>query len=272
MKTRIIVAAIFVPVLFIILFFLPPVWLTAVTAIIGALIAFEFLRAVKGASGIRLYSYPIVAAALVPFGFYFGFGLEVLRAVMFLLVAIMSAEGIIAYEREKRVGIEKILPVVFTGAVIPFFLSSLVCLKMMGNGKLYVLLPIIAAFISDSGAYFAGLYFGKHQAFPRVSPNKTIEGCVGGLLCTVAAMLIYGVILAIVTDLDVKFIALIIYAIVGSLATQLGDLAFSLIKRHSEVKDYGNIIPGHGGMLDRFDSMTFAAPALLALVTVWPAF
>lgn len=272
MKTRIIVAAIFIPILFVILFFLPPVWLTAVAALIGGFIVFEFLRALKALQNLRLYVYPIAAAVIIPFGFYFGAGADVLRAVMFLLTAILFAEGIIAYEKEKQLGLETILPVIFAGAVIPFFLSSLVCLKMMENGRLYVLLPIIAAFTSDSGAYFAGIYLGRNKAFPHVSPNKTVEGCIGGMLCDVIVMLLYGGILSLATKLDINFLALIVYGIIGSLATQLGDLAFSLIKRQHGVKDYGKLIPGHGGMLDRFDSMIFAAPAMLSLVAVWPAF
>ena len=272
MKTRIIVAAIFVPILFVILFFMPPVWLTAVVAVIGAFIAFEFLRAVKGAFGARAYVYAAVAAVIVPFGFYFRLGTVTLRAVTLLLFAVMAAEGIAAYENERAFGLEKILPVLVAGAVLPFFLSSLVSLKMMQNGRFYVLLPIIAAFLSDSGAYFAGLFLGKRKAFPRVSPNKTLEGCVGGLVCAVAGMLIYGGILALATELKVNFLTLAVYGVFGSLATQLGDLAFSLIKRLCGVKDYGNLIPGHGGMLDRFDSMSFAAPTLLLLVTVWRAF
>lgn len=272
MKTRIIVAAIFVPILFVVLFFLPPVWLTILTALICAFITFEFLRALKSAQNLRTYVYAAVSAVLIPFGFYFGAGEMVFRAVIFLLAAIMFVEAMVAYEKEKNLGLAEILPVIFCGAVIPLFLSSLVSLKMMENGKLYVLLPIIAAFLSDSGAYFVGMFMGKHKAFPKLSPKKTVEGCVGGLLSTVIAMLLYGLILMLSTDLEISFLILIVYGIVGSLATQIGDLAYSLIKRQVGVKDYGNLIPGHGGMLDRFDSMSFAAPTMLLLVTVLPAF
>lgn len=272
MKTRIIVAAIFVPIIFVVLFFLPPVWLTIMTAGICAFITYEFLRAVKAAESIRTYVYSAAAAVLIPFGYFFGVGEIVFRAVIFLLAAIMFVEAMIAYERGKEFGLSKVLPVLYAGAVIPLFLSSLVSLKMLENGKLYVLLPIISAFLSDSGAYFVGIFMGKHKAFPRLSPNKTVEGCVGGLVCTVAAMVIYGLILHLSTELEVNFLILIVYGVLGSLATQIGDLTYSLIKRQAGVKDYGNLIPGHGGMLDRFDSMSFAAPTMLLLVSVLPAF
>lgn len=272
MKTRIIVSAIFVPILFVVLFFLPPVYLTAVVSLIAGCISFEFLRGTKAAAKKRMYIYAAAAAIIIPFGVFFAAGEEVFRAVLFLLVAVMFVEGIVAFGKEKKVELLNIMAVLFAGAVIPYMLSVLVGLKVLDNGKLYVLLPIIVAFLSDSGAYFAGMYLGKHKAFPHVSPNKTIEGCLGGLLCSVICMVIYGVILLLATDLKINFLYLIIYGIVGNIATQLGDLSYSLIKRQYGIKDYGNLIPGHGGMLDRFDSMTFAAPAIYILVNLIPAF
>ena len=141
---------------------------------------------------------------------------------------------------------------------------------MGDNGRLYVLLPLVAAFCSDSGAYFAGIYLGKHKATP-VSPKKSWEGYIGGVLTGIITMLIYGVILML-CKYEVNFIYMAVYGIIGAVITALGDLAFSYIKREYGIKDYGNLIPGHGGMLDRFDSMTFTAPTILALVLLIPAF
>ena len=141
----------------------------------------------------------------------------------------------------------------------------------MPEGRLLVLLPVISAFVTDAGAYFVGVFLGKRRAFPLVSPKKTVEGCIGGLAVGAAAMVIYGVILIFTTFHDVVFWALILYGIIGGVFTELGDLAFSLIKREYNVKDYGRLLPGHGGILDRFDSMVFAAPAIYLLVSVIPA-
>jgi phosphatidate cytidylyltransferase len=141
----------------------------------------------------------------------------------------------------------------------------------MQYGHLFVLLPIIAAFVTDSGAYFTGVTIGKKKAFPTISPNKTVEGYIGGTIAGTAGMLIYGIILSYTTPLTIIFPALIIYGILGALVTEAGDLTFSLIKRKCGIKDYGSLMPGHGGALDRFDSMSFAAPTMYLLVMLVPA-
>ena len=105
-----------------------------------------------------------------------------------------------------------------------------------------------------------------------MSPNKTIEGCVGGLLIGMVAMAVYGVILVYTTPYYIYFGALILYGFIGSVMTQFGDLAFSLIKREYDIKDYGRFLAGHGGVLDRFDSMVFTAPAMYLLVLAVPPF
>jgi len=157
------------------------------------------------------------------------------------------------------------------GVIIPYMLSCLISLKAMPYGHLFVLLPIISAFLTDSGAYFIGVAFGKRKAFPTISPNKTVEGCIGGLITGTLGIVIYGVILENATPLNVVIPALMVYGIIGSIVTEFGDLAFSFIKRKCGIKDYGRLIPGHGGVLDRFDSMTFAAPAMYLLVMTLPA-
>ena len=123
----------------------------------------------------------------------------------------------------------------------------------------FIVLILCYAWGGDTFAYFAGRFFGKHKLAPKVSPKKTIEGSIGGFLAAIVLMLVYGLILK-VCGLTVNFLILAIYGFFGSLAGQLGDLAFSAIKRQHDVKDYSHIIPGHGGILDRFDSMIFVAP------------
>ncbi len=134
------------------------------------------------------------------------------------------------------------------------------------------MIPFIIAFITDGGAYFTGVFFGKRHPFPAVSPKKTTEGCIGGIVTGVAAVVIFGVVLHFSAGIIVNFWAMACYGLVGGIVTELGDLAFSLIKREFGIKDYGNLIPGHGGMLDRFDSMIFAAPVISLLVELFPAF
>ncbi|MEM5781106.1 MAG: phosphatidate cytidylyltransferase, partial [Lawsonibacter sp.] len=116
------------------------------------------------------------------------------------------------------------------------------------------------------------MFFGRHRGITRVSPNKSLEGYIGGILSGALFLLLYGVILREFAHLTVSFPTMALYGVLGSAITELGDLSFSLVKRQYGVKDYGNLLPGHGGMLDRFDSMIFAAPMLLLLVELFPAF
>ena len=156
--------------------------------------------------------------------------------------------------------------------MIPWALSTLVELKGMEQGRFLVLLPVICAFLTDGGAYFAGIFLGRHRGITRVSPNKSLEGYIGGILSGAIFLLIYGVLLEQFAGLDASLPVLAVYGLVGSAVTELGDLSFSFVKRQFGVKDYGDLLPGHGGMLDRFDSMVFAAPTLMLLVELCPPF
>lgn len=272
MKTRVIVAGIFVPLIFVVLFFLPPVAVTIFMSAVAVVGSWELIRAAGKDPVKRLYVYTAVSAAIIPVSVLLGSGDVIFRAVLFLLVSIVFGDAVLSYKKEREIKLAQLAAVILGGAVIPYFLSSVVALKLLNDGSLYVLMPFIVAFIADGGAYFTGVYFGKHRAFPSVSPKKTVEGCIGGMMICVAAMVLYGVILYLAAGTAVRFEVLILYGVLGGIVTELGDLAFSLIKRILGIKDYGHLLPGHGGILDRFDSMIFAAPAIHLLVTLMPAF
>lgn len=135
-----------------------------------------------------------------------------------------------------------------------------------------VLLAVILAFITDGGAYFAGVFLGKHRGITKVSPNKSLEGYIGGFITGIVFAVLYGLVVSAITGLPVNYLSLALIGLIGALVTELGDLAFSFIKRQYGVKDYGNLLPGHGGMLDRFDSMLFCGPVVLFIVTLLPVF
>ena len=126
------------------------------------------------------------------------------------------------------------------------------------------------AFLSDTGAYFAGYFFGKHKLAPVISPKKTIEGVVGGVLGAMVGMVIYCLVMQLFFKYRVNYAFALIYGFVGSLAAVFGDLCFSVIKRQTGIKDYGNLIPGHGGILDRFDSMMVIGPLAEVLILLIP--
>ena len=272
MRNRIIVAAICVPLLFIIVFFLPPYIFVGMVSLICAICAYELLHSIGSKRNDRVVIYSVFSAALIPVGAFFDVAETVFLAVLLVLMFLLFAEAIAVFKKTKSITLSQVLIALLGGALIPLMLSSLVFLRNMPEGHLLTLLPVISAFITDGGAYFTGVFLGKRKAFPLISPKKTVEGCVGGLVVGTLALVAYGAILVFSTTYYIHFWALIICGFIGAVFTELGDLAFSLIKREYDVKDYGRILPGHGGILDRFDSMVFAAPAIYLLVTVIPVF
>jgi phosphatidate cytidylyltransferase len=271
LKTRILVAAIGLPFLFAVIFLLQAWCFGVLVAVMAAIGSFELMRAVQPALPRGLFVFVGAVAALTAASMLFSVGETAVVISAFILMAGMSCAAIHAYGSQENVGYMAVFAAVFGGALIPYFLSTMTGLRMLDNGRAFVLLPMVSAFVSDSGAYFSGKFLGKRKAFPYVSPHKTVEGCVGGFVAGVAGVLLYGVVLDLATALPVHYIALLVYGIVGNFAAQLGDLTFSLIKRQCGIKDYGHLLPGHGGILDRFDSMIFVAPVLYWAVQLWPA-
>ena len=144
--------------------------------------------------------------------------------------------------------------------------SSIVLLRDYQFGQYIYLLVFLCPWCTDIFAYFTGYFFGKHKLIPDVSPKKTVEGAIGGTLCCAGGLVLYGFILSKFVDgLRPNYLALLVVGIVLSVVSQCGDLVFSLIKRKYGIKDYGNIMPGHGGVLDRFDSVIATAPFVLLM-------
>jgi len=267
MKTRVLVAVVAIPVLVLIIFF-APVWaLGLVTGAIAACSAWEFLRCTEMDIKKRMLVYGAVSAFLIPFGSSLLPAEKVYEVVLFLLFAVMFCELMLSFRKETTMDFETVAVMLMAGGVMPILLASIVRLGAREHGSVYALLPFVVAFSSDSGAYFAGTFLGRHKLTPRLSPHKTVEGSVGGFVAAVALTLLYGLILK-AAKFEIHFGVLTVYAFLGSLACQLGDLSFSAVKRLCGVKDYGNLIPGHGGMLDRFDSMFWTA-ALVELLVSW---
>ena len=271
MKTRLIVAGAVLPVLFVVLFFLKPIFFGTLAAITCAIAVYEFMRVVCPNINLWVKISVMVCAAAINFAHLTEYSFTLTRLILVVLVVVVFIEGIRKFSKEDEVPFTEIICCIFAGFVYPLMIASIVMLEAMENGRFFALLPFVITFCCDGGAYFAGIFLGKHRITP-VSPKKSVEGYVGGMVAGVACAMLYGAIVALTTELTVNFLALAVYGIVGSVAVEIGDLAYSLIKRQIGIKDYGNLIPGHGGMLDRFDSMSFAAPLICALVSIWPVF
>ena len=180
-----------------------------------------------------------------------------------MLVLMMMAIYVFSYPRYRAKQIaEAFFGVFYVGVMLSFIYQ----IRMPVNGFYDTWLIFICAWGCDTCAYCAGMLFGKHKMVPKLSPKKTIEGAVGGVLGAALIGAIYGAVLYGKFSFPVQRIGA--YAIIcgcGAVIAQIGDLAASAIKRNYEVKDYGHLIPGHGGILDRFDSVILTAPMIYVL-------
>lgn len=145
-----------------------------------------------------------------------------------------------------------ILSAIYVGIGFYFFMEA------RDAGIVYIFYSLFMIWATDSGAYFIGKATGKTKLWPEISPNKTVEGSIGGVVCA----LIVAVLFALFTDMNATILSLMAITVVLSIFGQIGDLVQSAFKRHFGVKDSGNILPGHGGILDRFDSLLFVLPLL----------
>ena len=267
MKTRIISAVVLLPLLLAALLFAPE-WVTAaIVAVSCAIAAYELLFNTGIVRHVRLIAYSMIMAALVPLWCYWGrsyawglIGLLVFCAVLF---GEMMASHV-------KLRFEKVIACFVGGILIPFLFASTVRVHNMSEGRYYIILVLVLTFLPDSGAYFAGRFFGKHKLAPVISPKKTVEGAIGAVLVAMVGVVLYSLALSIFFDFKVNYGYAVIYGIAGSLADIFGDLCFSVIKRQTGIKDYGRLIPGHGGILDRFDSMILVGPLTEALLLLIP--
>ncbi len=146
--------------------------------------------------------------------------------------------------------------------------SAIPLIRFGVNGEYYYMLCFLGPWVTDSFAFLSGYFFGKHKLIPEISPKKTVEGCIGGTAFCVIAFLLFGFIVSGITKTAPNYIVLGLLGFFVAILAQIGDLSASLIKREHDIKDYGNIFPGHGGVMDRFDSVIMSAPLLLIVCTL----
>ena len=154
---------------------------------------------------------------------------------------------------------------VFFTLAIPLIFSMLRYIRNMEKGNLLVWLPFIVSWLTDTFAYFSGRFFGKTKLCEKISPKKTVEGAIGGVIGAVAGCVVFG----IVADTALPMFFLVPFGMSGSVLSQMGDLFASCIKREYGIKDFGNIMPGHGGVLDRFDSLLLTIPYTYILLSLF---
>ena len=249
--------------------------LNIVIALIAALASYE----ICGATGVRRHVFiPVISAcmaAALPFApMLADSALPFAETAVYTYLLLLFAHQLFHHR-------EAAIPDVAVTALVSVFgsaaLTAIVRIRDAGgaqHGMFLLVLALLAAWSSDSGAYFAGVLLGKHKLCPEISPKKTVEGFVGGIVgCMIVLELTAAVYCRwIAPGMQLHWMLLALIAACCSVISVVGDLTFSLIKRHYGIKDYGNIMPGHGGALDRFDSVIFVAPFFALIIQYFPIF
>jgi phosphatidate cytidylyltransferase len=267
MKTRIIAGAVFTVVVAL-TFFLAPTAVTAVTmAFMTVLASYELLLTTGLVKYIRLNVYSAMMGVGIVLWSYFGGGHAHMVLGILLYFMLLGSELLLS---SGKLPVAKIGYCLVSGFVVPFLLTSLLRIRSWENGRLMLLVPFILAYFSDTGAYFVGVTCGKHKMCPNISPKKSWEGFAGGIVIAAASLMLYGLLMAKIGGFRVNYALAAVYGLAGSLGSVFGDLSMSVIKRQTGIKDYGKLIPGHGGILDRFDSVLITAPLTEALLLIIP--
>lgn len=256
LKIRVLSAVLGIPLILFVLYF-KGLYLYLFVSAVSIVGLFEYYRAMKNIN--------------INTNGMFGYISVILYYLMFLLPITFDRPGfIVAFSVMALFTIEIItqkhniseISMTLLGIVyIPFLFSHLLFIEKLKYGNIILWLPFLTAWFTDTFAYFVGVYMGRVKLCPRISPKKTVEGFIGGIVGSVTLSVISGFIINSF-GIDIKIIHFVITGFLCAIASVLGDLAASYIKRYTGIKDFGNIIPGHGGIMDRFDSILFTAPVI----------
>jgi len=273
MKQRIITAAIGLVIFLPCLIFSDTVALEIIFAFLGALAVFELIRCCRRSTNLWILIPSIVLALFMPFTvrqIETETSFPVLLLIVFVVYLLyvftvsMFSKGRLPISDAALISMMTVY--IITGFCGVIFVRSI---PLIGGVVFWII--FISSWIPDSGAYFVGIKFGKHKLIPDVSPKKTVEGAVGGILTCVIVFIIYTLIANAVSEVKLNLLLMILAAIILSIASMIGDLIASHIKRTYKIKDYGNLLPGHGGVLDRFDSV-LATSCIMFVLSMIPSF
>jgi phosphatidate cytidylyltransferase len=229
-----------------------------VISLIGTMELSRIVKVNKALPGVLAYLSTVVFYLLLYFE------LEQFQLMLFIVyLMLLMATYVFAFPKYST----EQIAVPFLGLFyVSIMLSYIYQVRILEDGALIVWLIFIGAWGSDTCAYCVGVLFGKHKIAPVLSPKKSLEGCIGGVVGAAAIGAIYALITKdYITEVSNPILAFAVIGAASSVISQIGDLAASAIKRNHEIKDYGKLIPGHGGILDRFDSIIFTAPIVYYL-------
>ncbi len=264
MKQRVITGAVILMLIIPICIFSGTIIFPIVMAFIGFMGVYEMLGCMKTRDNdwisTPLYGLAIIMPFLVR---YFG---DIIRSdaliiVLILLVYALYLLGywVFSYEKNQEVDMAPILSSTLICLYIIGAVSSIIVVRDLDFGEYYLYFIFMGAWITDTFAYFTGMLFGKHKLIPIVSPKKTIEGSIGGTLFCIAFFVGFGALVNHFANAELNLVVVGCSGLAAALVSQIGDLSMSVIKRTHGIKDYGKLFPGHGGVLDRFDSILAVA-------------
>lgn len=245
----------------------------ALAGVIG-LILFELAQAVEGSKFRLAFAAMLLYGVVTPFLEFYSLQ-AYLPLAQFVCLMLMFLEFL---RNAKTFHVEQIAFMIMSTVLVSKSISCVIALKNAdAHGMLYVVLALCGGWIADSGAYFAGISLGKHKLCPEISPKKTVEGFVGGLLsnAVIFPLICLGYVLIFkeqAAGVQVNYLAAVLLGVFCAAVSVLGDLSASIVKRQKGIKDYGSIMPGHGGLMDRFDSVLFVIPALYGFLTLFSIF
>ena len=284
--TRVLSAAVAIPLAVVLIFWNPPlphcphgIPFAVAVGLVAIAGTHEYYNGVR-----KLKARPVEVLGLLAVALFvvsaLGYGRSQIGAIFpAVLTLLLIASFCVELLRENRAPLVNVGATVFGAIYVGWLIMHLVVLRELPGkvtvgpyvrdaGAWLVMMAFICTWVSDTGAFFVGKFFGKKKLAPKLSPNKTVEGSIGGFVGAMASAIIVGTIIAIPW-----YHSLVLGAIMGVLC-QLGDLSESAIKREMGLKDFGHVLPGHGGVLDRMDSMLFTGPAMYYYVVLflvnWP--
>ena len=251
--TGVLAAAVLIPILI----FSHTIVFPIAIAVVGVICLYEIFKCIGAEKRISLTVPAYLAALVFPFLMRYmqsAVSVAIIAAISALLyliyvfIHIIWSHGNLAFS-------EALTQYTLTMYILVAMSSIIYVRDYSDIGKYIYLLIFLGAWITDIFAYFTGVFFGKHKLIEDVSPKKTIEGSIGGIFFCALSFVVLGIITEIFFERNANIVFLVICGIIISVISQVGDLIMSVIKRHYKIKDFGKIFPGHGGMLDRFDSI-----------------
>lgn len=244
-----------------------PIILGVLLALVGAVGVYEALVPTGYIKSRFMTAICLVYAFVTPFVYTSGFIKH--EAMLVILAVVLFSIGLFNHQTvtPAEVGYAFCTTVAIT---FSFWAMYAIFISADGHGLFYLIMVFVIAWGCDTGAYFVGYFFGKHKMAPEISPKKTVEGAVGGLVSAMVFVYISCLVFSAITDCKANILLFVGVSPVLAFVGMLGDLIASYVKRAAGIKDYGRLFPGHGGVLDRFDSVLTVIPLLYIIVTHLP--